>query len=294
MQNLPGFIIIGAMKSATTTLQDQLVQQPGIFMSDPKEPNFFSDDEQFAKGMDWYHGLFDTFPETGLLGEASTHYTKLPTYPDTISRIKAHLPDARFIYVMRHPVDRLISHYIHEWSMGVYSCDIDEAIEQYSELVDYSRYAMQLEPYIETFAHDQVLPVFFDRLIKHPQSELERVCEFIGYENQPEWHQDLKAKNVSSKRIRRFPLYNLLIDSRLATFLRRNLIPKQLRNAVKARLRMQDRPVISESMLAELEIRFNQDLVMLSQQLNLDKELNCQNFKDVTSSESLDWVRKNV
>ena len=55
---LPHFLVIGAMKSATSTLHNQLAAQPGIFMSTPKEPNFFSDDTVYAQGLAWYHGLF--------------------------------------------------------------------------------------------------------------------------------------------------------------------------------------------------------------------------------------------
>ena len=55
----PNFIIIGAMKCATTSLHDQLAAQSGIFMSTPKEPNFFSDDDAWRRGLDWYWGLFE-------------------------------------------------------------------------------------------------------------------------------------------------------------------------------------------------------------------------------------------
>ena len=54
----PDFIVIGAMKSATTTLHEQLARQPRLFMSRPKEPNFFSDDAMYARGWDWYSSLF--------------------------------------------------------------------------------------------------------------------------------------------------------------------------------------------------------------------------------------------
>mgnify|MGYP000427219719 CR=1 FL=1 len=50
MKKLPNFIIIGAMKCATSSLHEQLNQQPGIFMSELKEPNFFSNDEEYNKG----------------------------------------------------------------------------------------------------------------------------------------------------------------------------------------------------------------------------------------------------
>ncbi|MEJ1338295.1 MAG: sulfotransferase [Candidatus Sedimenticola sp. (ex Thyasira tokunagai)] len=288
MSNLPHFIIIGAMKSATSSLQEQLVQQPGIFMCDPKEPNFFSDDDQYAKGMGWYNGLFSTAPNGSLLGEASTHYTKLPTYAQSVARLKEHLPHARFIYVMRHPVDRLISHYIHEWSMGVYHCDIERAVERYPELTTYGQYAMQLEPYFEAFGSDAILPVFFDQLVNNPQSELVRICKFIGYEGEPQWVSDLHPSNVSRERIRRFPLYKLVIESEIAAWLRQTLIPKGLRNAVKSRLRMQHRPILSDDLRAGLEVIFDQDLSRLGCLLGID--LNCDNFKKVTAGKALSWT----
>ena len=84
MSRLPDFIVIGAMKSATSTLHEQLAVQPGFFMSAEKEPNFFSNDENYAHGLAWYRSLFDNAASSDLCGESSTHYTKLPTYPNTV------------------------------------------------------------------------------------------------------------------------------------------------------------------------------------------------------------------
>lgn len=285
---LPQFIIVGAMKSATSSLQEQLVVQPGIFMSEPKEPNFFSDDDQFARGMDWYTGLFAEAGEGALLGEASTHYTKLPTHPNAVARLKQHVPEARFVYVMRHPVDRLVSHFIHEWSMGIYNCEIGQAVTRYPELVAYGQYAMQLKPYFDAFGKDAVLPVFFDRLIREPQAELERVCRFIGYDGSPVWQHGLKPSNVSSERIRRFPLYGLLVDSGPATWLRRSLVPQSWRDAVKGRLTMTKRPELDASTRAGLEEAFDRDLAELGAWLG--QPLDCASFKQTTAARPLDWV----
>jgi Sulfotransferase family len=284
---LPRFVIVGAMKAATSTLQEQLAAQPGIFMSDPKEPNFFSDDRQFSKGMGWYSGLFAPAGAADLAGEASTHYTKLPTHPRTVSRLKQYLPEARFIYVMRHPIDRLISHYIHEWSMGVYHRPIVEALDRHPELVAYGRYAMQLQPYLETFGPDAVLPVFFDRLVREPQAELERVCRFIGYREKPTWLRDLQPSNVSSERIRRFPFYATLVDSTPATWVRQRLIPRGWRDAIKRRLTMKDRPVLTDEKRLALEREFDRDLAQLGGWMGCT--LNCSNFKQVTGSQELGW-----
>ncbi|NET50413.1 MAG: sulfotransferase, partial [Merismopedia sp. SIO2A8] len=104
----PNFIIIGAMKCATSTLHEQLALQPNIFMSELKEPNFFSNDEEYDKGLESYWPHFTGATPTDLCGESSTHYTKLPTYPLTIERLQRSVPEAKFIYVMRHPINRLV------------------------------------------------------------------------------------------------------------------------------------------------------------------------------------------
>ena len=98
---VPSLAVIGAMKSGTTTLQVQLAAQTGVFMTTPKEPNFFSDDDVFAKGAGWYKGLFADAAPGDLKGEASTHYTKLPTYPDCLPRLAQMLDAPRLIYVIR-------------------------------------------------------------------------------------------------------------------------------------------------------------------------------------------------
>ena len=66
MSARPDFMVIGAMKCATSTLHEQLARQPGLFMSTPKEPNFFSDDDVHARGMAWYEALFADAPAGSL------------------------------------------------------------------------------------------------------------------------------------------------------------------------------------------------------------------------------------
>ena len=80
----PDFIIIGAMKCGTSTLATQLGDQAGLFMTTPKEPNYFSDEAVYSQGPDWYAALFEAAGDGDIRGEASTHYTKQPTYPKTL------------------------------------------------------------------------------------------------------------------------------------------------------------------------------------------------------------------
>ncbi len=287
---LPSFFIIGAMKSATSTLHNQLAAQHNIFMSTPKEPNFFSDDAMYAQGIDWYQGLFAGAKDSDICGESSTHYSKLPDHPKTIARLQLLISEPKIIYVMRHPIERLVSHYIHLWSESVVSCDINQAIDNNPELINYSCYGRQLMPYLDAFGADAVLPIFFDALKYQPAQTLVRVGEFIGAPTPLLWDERLLADNVSQKRIRKFPGYHLLVESKLMTSLRRQLVPQKWRDGLKARLRMQERPLIDQTQRQKLVNIFDQDMAILGEWLGfypsceqfyppaaLDTDLNAEN-----------------
>ena len=287
MSRLPSFVIIGAMKSATSTLYEQLSRQPGIFLPQLKEPNFFSDDQQYARGLDWYAGLFKEAQASDILGEASTHYTKLPTYPQTVGRMRDCLDQPRLIYVMRHPVDRMISQYVHQWSEGEIRCSLDEAVTRYPELTAYSCFTTQLAPFVEAYGKSAILPVFFDRLRIAPQQELERICRFIGYTGPVKWETDLSRSNVSAERIRKFPFFGTLIEHPVAAGLRRALVPKAVRTKIRQFISMTDRPMLHEKTRQNVEKVFDADLAILGGWLGT--ELNCGNFCQATSVTSLNW-----
>ncbi|MFN3168335.1 MAG: sulfotransferase family protein [Phycisphaeraceae bacterium] len=279
MTRLPDFMIIGAMKCATSTLHEQLAAQPGVFMSTPKEPNFFSDDDIFARGMGWYAGLFSAAKPGDLCGESSTHYTKLPIHPSAVERIAEHVPDAKFVYVMRHPLHRLVSAYVHEWSERTITEPIDEAIDKHARLVDYSRYAMQLRPYLERFGTDRVLPVFFEAMCERPQQTLERVCRFIGYEGEPRWSDALGEQNVSSQRMRASPLRDAIVGLPVLRSIRKNLVPQSVRDKVKSLWTMNHRPELSDASRAKLTATFDVDLAQLGLWLGIEG-LSCATFKE--------------
>lgn len=284
----PDFIIIGGMKCATSTLHEQLALQPGFWMSEPKEPNFFSDDEIFAQGLDWYLSLFDGAGPGDLLGESSTHYSKLPTYPETVNRLLSAFPEVKLIYVLRHPIDRLVSQYVHEWSqLVIQNMEINEALSAFPELVAYSRYAYQLAPYFERLPRERILPVFFERLLKYPQSELERVCEFLGYNGAPQWREDLDAQNVSNQRLRKSAWRDALVEAPGLKQLRQALVPKSFRTWVRSLWTMKEKPRLSPESLAVLEETFDADLAILGNWFGV--ELNCRNFKAQVTEQALTW-----
>jgi hypothetical protein len=260
---LPDFLVIGAMKCGTSTLAAQLAAQPGIFMTTPKEPNFFSDDNVFARGLDWYESLFDTAAPSDLKGEASTHYTKLPTYPETLARMQAVLPAPRLVYVVRDPIDRAVSHYIHEWTEGRMSGDPATAFDRHPELVDYGRYAMQIAPYLEAYGREAVLLSSLERLKSDPAAELRRVGAHLGLAVPPVWQTDIGAQNVSAERFRKLPLHGLLVSNPVATALRRALVPKSVRRRIREARQYGARPELPETLVAELRGVFAADLAEL-------------------------------
>lgn len=255
---LPDFVIIGAMKCGTTTLASQLGAQPGIFMSTPKEPNFFSDDAVYAQGIGWYRRLFDPAPDGTLRGEASTHYTKLPTYPDTTTRLSETLEDPKLIYLIRDPMARAVSHYIHEWTQGVISSDLETALDTHPEIISYGCYGMQIAPWVELYGTDRILVSSMEAMQQDPQALLTRIGTFLGRDGFS-WQADMGPENVSSERVRKMPMQQLLIDNPLATFLRRTLVPQGLRDRIKESRQMKTRPKLSPEAEARLARIFAED-----------------------------------
>ena len=260
----PDFLIIGAMKCGTSTLQAQLARQPGIFMTTPKEPNFFSDDEIYAQGMGWYGALFDDAAPDDLTGEASTHYTKLPTHPATLERLTELLEAPRLIYLVRNPVARAVSHYIHEWTMGNMSGDIDAAFDAHPELIDYGRYGYQLAPWAERFGAEAIMVSSLEAMTRDPQGVLDRAGAHIGHPGPLHWQEDQARVNVSAERIRRLPLHGLLVDNPVATWLRRSFVPQGLRDRIREGRQMTDRPTPSAALTARLETVFAEDHAQLT------------------------------
>lgn len=292
MNGLPDFIIIGAMKCATSTLHEQLARQQGVFMSDPKEPCFFSDDAQWRRGLSWYKSLFRNSKAGDLCGESSTHYTKLPAYPQTVQRMRDCCgDDLRFIYIMRHPIDRLVSHYIHEWSQGVidHETTIDDAVQKHPELVDYSRYAFQLRPYVESFSkgRDGILLMFFERLVAQQELELRRVAKFLDLSGEVSWIEEVGQQNVSTERVRKHSVRDAVLAMPGVRPMLRQIVPQSVRNRMKEKWSMQERPELSPAVRDQLEIIFNEDLKTLGSWIGV--ELDCENFKDVAARIEPNW-----
>jgi len=177
----PNFLVIGAMKSGTTSLYHYLRAHPEIYMPDLKEVDYFTSELNWGKGRHWYARQFaSASPSERMLGEASTSYTKYPRYQGVAKRIAEHLPDVKLIYIVRDPIDRMRSHYQHNAVLGEENASIDDALLTNPSYLDCSRYAMQIEHYLDHFARDQVL-IFSSEDLRHARaSTIQRVFQFLG------------------------------------------------------------------------------------------------------------------
>jgi hypothetical protein len=178
---LPDFLILGAAKSGTTTLWAYLVRHPKIFMSELKEPEFFSRDAVYERGLQWYRGLFAGASDDQLCGEASTTYSRWPHTADAAARIAEVLQRPRFVYLMRHPIERAFSHYAHHMRFDV-TMTFEEALEKDDIYVDCSMYMRQIERYLRFFPKETFLFLEFSELRTTPDAAVRQVQAFLGVE----------------------------------------------------------------------------------------------------------------
>lgn len=177
---LPNFFVIGSMKSGTTSLWFYLQAHPQVFMSRPKEPNYFCTQESFDTRRGWYEELFREAGDAVAIGEASTGYTKYPTHQGVPARIAALVPDARLIYLIRDPIERIRSQYLHVRRHAHEHRPIREALIQNPNYVNYSSYWKQLQQYLEWFPRDRVLVLESETLLRDRVPTLRRVSEFLS------------------------------------------------------------------------------------------------------------------
>jgi len=195
----PNFMIIGAGKSGTTTLAHHLGQHPDIFVSDPKEPHYFT--LNWDRGAEWYTGLFEGAGYFSARGEASATYTLFPEFTDVPKRIRQYCEEGmRFIYIVRHPVERMLSHWAHDKMAG--NIPVEQSIEDLlgsGTKYEYaSSYALQIEQYLQYFDQFSIKVVVFEKYIENSQPVLRELFQFLGVDAECAV-EDLTAKNVSSQ-----------------------------------------------------------------------------------------------
>ena len=210
------FMIIGAQKCGTDTLFRMLSNHPKLVHSKPhKEPQYFSEMNPMNPDHDYYHSMFEK-KEDALYYEGSTTYTMYPLYNLKIwDLIYDYNPDMKFIYSVRHPVDRIISSYMHSYLHRTIDMSIEEALIHKRKYIDITRYYTQISPYIRKFGSENVLILDFDDLTTRTKETMEKVSAFLNIDSElfdEEVYDTHKNKSINRKianhglNPRRFPV----------------------------------------------------------------------------------------
>ncbi|QGY81521.1 sulfotransferase family protein [Sphingorhabdus lacus] len=205
----PSFIIIGAVKAATTWALEQLQVNPALYMPDP-EPHYFS--SEFDRGEDYYRAYFEAQVGSGrMLGEKSADYL---AHPDAPQRIANMLPHARLVVQFRNPVERAYSDYKMLYRRGT----VKEGPEAYLASLDNPQprflndglYAQHMRRWLDHFPTDQIHAFLYDDVKAQPKATVEAISHHIGVDPVFDIGQSRKKANNASERFLPLPVRKVL------------------------------------------------------------------------------------
>lgn len=198
--SLPNFICLGAAKSGTTTLCDILRQHPEIYIPSFKEPHFFDIPENYKNGIDWYKKNYYRNALAKVIADFTPSYFFDKEAPKRI--FESLGGKVKFVVILRNPVDRAYSHYLHSKRDDHEDLEFKEAIQhessrlkQYEESGDYLSYLRQsyvsqglyydmLVRYLEYFSLDNFLFIQFEEeFIKHREETIIKILNFLEIKN---------------------------------------------------------------------------------------------------------------
>ena len=210
---LPNFFIVGAPRCGTTLIYRNLKTIPGIFMSFPKEPNFFSAKTvpetmsnhnkiiKIFRNKDEYLHLFEKGKLSKIVGEGTTHYLADPEAPRLIHQMT---PNAKILISLRDPVEREFSDYVFLIAIKILNSSFGDILEKSFQnniredpgiKVEVGLYSENVKRYLDIFGDKQVKILIFEDLIKNPKDQFKEILKFLEIEYDVE---NLNFKPVNS------------------------------------------------------------------------------------------------
>lgn len=214
---LPGFLILGAQKAGTSSLHEYLVDHPRVAPGFTKELHYF--DLHYSAGPRAYRACFPHARAGTICGEATPYYLVHPQVP---RRVAADLPEAKFIVLLRNPIDRAISQHNHEHARGFESLELEEALDaeegrlagererlerdpayqsfpfMHHSYVTRGLYAEQLTRWFSVIDRSRFLIIQAEALFERPRAMLGEVHDFLGLP--PHEPADLRPRHVRAYR----------------------------------------------------------------------------------------------
>lgn len=177
-------IVIGGMKCGTSSLHLYMNAHPSIQMSARKELDFFIEERNWSRGPEWYYAQLPT--GEGWVGEASPNYTKYPEFKGVAQRMAETVPNAKLIYIVRHPIERAVSSYIHGVARGWECRSINDALRDPESSVHVmpSCYGLQLQQYLDFFDRDSIFISSMEHMRSSRKLFMEEIFGFLNVESQ--------------------------------------------------------------------------------------------------------------
>jgi hypothetical protein len=219
LSRLPTFFIIGAAKAGTTSLASLLESHPQAGVVQGKEPHFFSASPSiFRSGWVRYQTLFDHCGGKLAVGDASTSYSRIRYHPNVIDRIWRYVPNAKIIYMVRHPLNRMESAYTEHLCTagGQTFASINDAVSKQPMIIDSSRYWEVFSAYRSRFSESQIKVVWFEDYIRAQIVEFQSVCRFLEIDDSvaPDLSTErTNSRSLSSERMARAGRPGIQIDT---------------------------------------------------------------------------------
>ena len=260
---LPNFVIIGAMKCGTSTLRYALHNHPDIFMVYPNEPRFFFSDTAWSQGLEHYSKFFENTGKAKILGEGSGFYGWRAYNPKTAKRMAQAIPNAKLIYMVRHPIERIVSHWSWEIANGKPVGSLEKAIKNHSYYIEMSMFYEQICAYRDYFDDSQIKILFLEDLKSNSTAFYEDCYSFLGVDSSLHNHE--VNSQVINETAGRLTDTSFLMRVRTLPGMQslRNLFPKSLIAILKPLLKTTKKPEIlwSECFKQEVEAQVFPDSV---------------------------------
>ncbi|MBA2240637.1 MAG: sulfotransferase domain-containing protein [Solirubrobacterales bacterium] len=223
---LPNLIVIGAQKCGTSGLHYYLGLHPQVSVSRLKEVNFFIAERNWTRGLDWYQSHFDA--ASAVRVEASPNYTAHPHFAGVPERMHAVVPDAKLVFSVRDPIDRIASHWVHNHAKGRDRGDIGSTIlSEKTTYISRSRYHMQLELFLRFYPLDRIFILDVADLRSRREQTLAELFRFAGVDPSFEHRGFQSVRHRSDRKTRPTPLGERLLAQRARVGRRRGILPRQ-------------------------------------------------------------------
>lgn len=252
----PHFVVIGAMKSGTTSLYQYLNAHPDVCMARMKEPDYFIEHNNGSKGPNWYLSLF--MDASRVCGEASPNYTKRHVFPGVPERLHSVAPNAKLIYVVRDPIARVVSHYVHNYAHGREGRTLSEAIRKPdNSYILTSAYFYQIQSFREHFPDRNIMMIDADDLRARTRKVTRSVFRLIGVEPSFESDAFTTRYHTSGRKLRRSCVDRYIKQHRVRRLLK-SVLPRHM-----TRPQPFERPTLNRADRAHLEEHLAADIRQL-------------------------------